>query len=151
MHYKRQLRSLNFTGIARSFSNSAAPVPTVKFHSAAVAWSAGMAGGETRKVCETFGVDFPRLGPPRGQIGHALEAERVPAGPVQEQQAGVGRRGVEHLLVAEVDDLGQVAAAGQQPAQRLAVLGVEELVRQDEAEPPAAGSAGAAPVSTKTT
>ena len=136
----------NFTGIARSFSNSAAPAPTVKFHSAAVARSAGMGRLTRRQDPQGLRDLWGRLPAPRpgGQIGHPLEAELVRARPVQEQQAGVGRRGVKHLLIAEVDDLGQVAAAGQQLAQRLAVLGVEELVRQDEAEP-ARGLAGSAP------
>ena len=37
--------SANFTGIARSFSNSPAPARTVKFHSVAVARSAQMMAG----------------------------------------------------------------------------------------------------------
>ncbi len=83
--------------------------------------------------------------PPGVQVVRLHEAEAVVARLVQEEQAGVGRRPGKDLLVAKVDDLGQVLALGNQLAQRLAVLGLEELVRQDEAQPPAARSAAPAP------
>ena len=104
--------SPNFTGIARSFSNSAAPAPTVKFHSAAVARSAGMGAARPARSARPLAVDFPRLAP-GGQIGHALEAELVPAGLFEEHQARVGGGAREDLLGAEVHDLGQVPALGE--------------------------------------
>ena len=55
---------------------------------------------------------------------------------IEEQQTSVRCRSVEYLLMSKVNDMLKMPAFCQQATQRLAILRVEKLVRQDKAEPP---------------
>ena len=74
---------------------------------------------------------------PRGQVVRAHPAALLRAGTGEEEQADVVGGAGENLLVAKVDDVAEVPPLGEQFAERLAVLGIEEFVGEDEGELPA--------------
>ena len=95
--------SPNFTGIFLNLSNNAAPSPTTKFHSVAVMFGAGITPANASPVMRHS-----------AEVIHLDKLTLRQSGLLQKEQAGVGGGARKDLLVAEMDDLLQIIAHGDQ-------------------------------------